>query len=135
MKFHARRSRKPLHTRRFTAQQFGIYSQHDWTKSIDWTTISQLFDDVAEKFEVAQAINFADLAKQEQLQAQFSQLQSEYNNYFYKFFINGKEFTPHRLDWRDLINNNYLKEFLIGIFRYPWYVLKEIVIIWTVFNF
>ena len=34
-----------------------------------------------------------------------------------------------------MINVNSLKDFLIGIFGYPWYVLKEIAIIWTVFNF
>ena len=39
---------------------------------------NQLVDDSAENFEVAQAVNFADLAKQAQLQAQFSQLKSEY---------------------------------------------------------
>ena len=49
-------------------------------------------------------------------------------------FIKGKELTLRRLDGRDLINGNYLKESLIGIFGYPWYVLKEIAIIWTVFN-
>ena len=77
---------------------------------------NQLVDDAAEKFEVARAVNFADLAKQAQLQAQFSQLRTEYNDYFEKLFINGKEFTLLRLDWRDLINCNYLKEFLTGIF-------------------
>ena len=34
---------------------------------------NQLVDDVAEELEVARAVNFADLAKQAQLQAQFSQ--------------------------------------------------------------
>ena len=77
---------------------------------------NQLVDDAAEKFEAALTVNFADLAKQAQLQAQFSQLRNEYNNYFNKLFINGKEFTLRRLDWRDLINGNYLKESLIGIF-------------------
>ena len=95
----------------------------------------QLVDDTAEKFEVARAVNLADLAKQAQLQAHFSQLRTEYNDYFNKLFINGKEFTLRRLDWRDLINGNYLYESLIGIFGYPWYVLEEIAIIWTVFNF
>ena len=118
----------------FTAQQLGINSQHDWTKSIDKMKFNQLVDDAAEKFEVAQAVTFPDLAKQAHLQSQFSQLQTEYNNYFNKLLFNGKEFTLRRLDWRDLINGNYLKESLIGIFGYPWYVLKEIAIIWTVFN-
>ena len=45
---------------------------------------NQLVDDAADKFEVAQAVNFADLAKQAQLQAQFSQLQSEFKIYFTK---------------------------------------------------
>ena len=31
------------------------------------------------------------------------------------FFINGEEFTFRRLDWRDLIKRNYLKESPIGI--------------------
>ena len=65
---------------------------------------NQLVDEADEKFEVARAVNFADLAKQAQLQAQFSQLRTEYNDYFNKLFINDKEFTLRRLDWRDLIN-------------------------------
>ena len=55
----------------FTAQQLGIYSQPDWTKSIDKMEFNQIVDDAVQKFEVAQAVNFADLAKQAQLQAQF----------------------------------------------------------------
>ena len=70
---------------------------------------NQLVDEAAENFEVARAVNFEDLAKQAQLQAQFSQLRTEYNNYFIKLFINGKEFILRRLDWHDLINGNYLK--------------------------
>ena len=96
--------------------------------------VKQLVDDAAEKFEVARAVNLADLAKQAQLQAQFSRLRTEYNDYLNKLFINGKEFTLRRLDWQDSINGSYLKESLIGNFGYPWYVLKEIAIIWTVFN-
>ena len=95
---------------------------------------NQLVDDAVEKFEVARAVNFADLAKQAHLEAQFSQPQSENKIYFNKPFINGKEFTPRRLEWHDLINGNHLKKSLIGTFGYPWYVLKEIAIIWTVFN-
>ena len=53
-----------------TAQQFGLYKQHDWTMSIDKRKFNQSVDKAAEKFEVAQAVNFA--AKQAQLQAQFS---------------------------------------------------------------
>ena len=79
---------------------------------------NQLVDDAAEQFEVAQAVNFAAPAKQAHLQAQFSQLRSEYSNYFHKLFTNGKEFTLRRLKCRDLINGNYLKESLIGIFGY-----------------
>ena len=119
----------------FTAQQIGFYSQRDWTKYIDKMKLNQLVDDAAEKLEVKRAVYFADLAKQAQLQAQFSQLQIEYNNDFNKLFINGGEFNLHPLDWRDLIIGDYLKESLIGIFGYTWYVLKEIAIIWTVFNF
>ena len=96
---------------------------------------NQLVDDAADKFEVARAVSFADLAKQAQLQAQFSQLRTKYNDYFNNLFINGKGFTLRRLDWRYLIKGNYLKESLIGIFGYPWYVLEEITIIWTVFTF
>ena len=51
---------------------------------------NQLVDDAAKKKEIAQAVNFADLAKQAQLQAQFSQLQSQYYIYFNKFFLTGK---------------------------------------------
>ena len=94
---------------------------------------NQLVDDAAEKHEVAQAKNLAQI-KQTQLKAQFSQLRSEYSKYFNQLFINGKKFILRRLEWRDLINGNYLKESLIGIFGYSWYVLKEIAIIWTVFN-
>ena len=103
----------------FAAQQLGIYSQHDGTKSIDKMKFNQLLDDAAEKFEVAKAVNFADLAKQAKLQAQFSQLQNKLKKYFNKLFINGKELPLHRLHWRDLINGNYLKESAIGIFGYP----------------
>ena len=91
-----------------------------------------LVDDTAEKFEVARAVIFADLTRQAQLKV--SQLRTEYNDYFNRLFIKGREFTLRRLDWRDLINGNYFKESLIGIFGYPWYVLIEIAIIWTVFN-
>ena len=96
---------------------------------------NQRVDDAAEKFEVARAVNFADLAKQTQLQTQFSELRTEYNDYCNKYFINGNEFALRRLGWRDLINENHLKESVIGNFGYPWYVLKEKAIIWTVFNF
>ena len=109
----------------FIAQKLGIYNQHDWSKSIDKMKFNQLVNDAAEKFEIALAVSFADLAKQAQLQAQFSQLRTERNDYFNKLFINGKEFTLRRLDCRDLINGNYLKESLIGILGYPWYVLKQ----------
>ena len=44
----------------------------DWTKSIEKMKFNQFVDDAAEKFEVARAVSFADLAKQAQLQAQFS---------------------------------------------------------------
>ena len=79
---------------------------------------NQLVNDAADKIEVARALNFADLAKQAQLQAQSSQLRTELKDYFNKLFINGKEFNLRRPDWRDLINGNYLKEYLIGIFGY-----------------
>ena len=49
---------------------------------------NQLADDAGENFELAQAVNFAELAKQAQLQAQFSQLQNQYSNYFNNFFKN-----------------------------------------------
>ena len=109
----------------FTAQQLGIYSQHDWTKPINKMKFNQGVDDAAENFEAAQAVNFADLAKQAQFQAQFSQLQSDYNNYFNKFFINRKYFTFSRLDWRDIINGNNLIESLIGIFYIPLVRIKS----------
>ena len=102
-----------------TEQQLGIYSQHEWTKSIDKMKFNQLVDDAAEKFEVARAVNFADPAKPAQLQAHFSQLRTEYNYYFNKHFINGKELTLRQFDWRDLINSNYLEDSLIEIFGYP----------------
>ena len=86
---------------------------------------NQLVDDAAEKFEVAQAVSFADLAKQAQLQAKFSQLQCEYNIFLFRLFVNGKEFTLRCLDWQELFNGNYLKESHIGIFGYPRYVLKK----------
>ena len=50
----------------FIAQQLGIYNQRDWTDSIDKMKFKQLLDDAAEKFEVKQAVIFADLAKQTQ---------------------------------------------------------------------
>ena len=74
---------------------------------------NQLVDDAAEKFEVPRAVHFTDLAKHAKFQAQFSQLRTEYNVYFNKLFINGKEFIHRQLVWRDLMNANYLKESLI----------------------
>ena len=65
-----------------TAQQLGIYSRHDWTKSIDKIKFNQFIDNAAEKFEVAQAVNFADFAKQAQLHAQFLQLQDRIQQLF-----------------------------------------------------
>ena len=47
----------------FAAQQLGIYSQRDWTDSIDRMKFNQLVDDAAEWFETAQAVYVADLAK------------------------------------------------------------------------
>ena len=76
------RPENPFNHADFTAQQLGVYSQHDWTKSINKRKFNQLVDDAAANTEVAQAVNFADLAKQAQLHAQFSQLRSEDNNYF-----------------------------------------------------
>ena len=38
---------------------------------------NQLVEDAADKFDVAQSVNFANLAKQAQLLAQFSQLQCQ----------------------------------------------------------
>ena len=51
---------------------------------------NQLVYDATKINKVGQAVIFAVLAKQAQLQAQFSQLQSQYNNYFNEFFFNGK---------------------------------------------
>ena len=96
---------------------------------------NQLVDDAAEKFEVAQAVNICRSRKNKHsYKHKFSQLRTEYNNYFNKLFINGKDYTLRQLDWHDLINGNCLKESVIGIFGYPWYVLKEIAILWTIFN-
>ena len=75
---------------------------------------NQLVDDAAEQFEVAQSVNFADLAKQAQLQAQFYQLQSQYNIYFNKLFINGNQFTLRRLDGSDLIMKSIDEKYLIN---------------------
>ena len=72
---------------------------------------NQFGDDAAKKFEIAQAVNFADLAKH----AQLSQLQSQCTNYFKNFFFNGKGFTLRGVNWRDLINGNYLKVSPIGV--------------------
>ena len=47
---------------------------------------NQLVVNAAENFEAARAVIFADLAKQAQLKAQFSQLRTEYNDYFNKLF-------------------------------------------------
>ena len=59
---------------------------------------NHIVDDAAEKFEVARAVIFADLAKQAQLQAQFSRLRNEYNDYLNKLYKNCQEFTLRRLD-------------------------------------
>ena len=58
---------------------------------MDKMKFNQLVDDAAEKFEVARAVNFVDLAaKQAQLHQQFSQLRTEYNDYFNKHFLTAK---------------------------------------------
>ena len=85
---------------------------------------NQLVDDAAEKFEVAQALNFSDLAKQAQLQTLFSQLQKQYSKVFNTLFINGKEYKIRSLVLRGLINGNHSKKYLVGIFGLPWHVLK-----------
>ena len=59
---------------------------------------NQSVDYAAVKFEVARAINFTDLVKKAQLQTQFPQLRTEYNDNSNKFFVNGKEITLRRLD-------------------------------------
>ena len=102
----------------FTAHQLGIHRQIDWTNSIDNMKFNQLVGNAAETIAVAQAINIADLAKQAQLQARFSQLKCQYNNSSTNHLL--IYFNKYLLDWRDLINGNYLKESLIGIFGYPW---------------
>ena len=104
------------------------------TNSTDKIKLNELVGDGAEKFEVAQAVNFKKLVKQAQLEAQSSQLQNQNTIYFNKLCINGREFTLRRLDWRDLIDGNFLEDALIGVFGYPWYLFKKD-IIWTVFNF
>ena len=71
----------------FTAQQISMFGQSDWTNSTDRININHLVDDAAETFEVAQAVNFADLARQAQSQAQYLQLQSQHANYFNKLFF------------------------------------------------
>ena len=58
---------------------------------LDKTKFNQLVDDTARKFEVAQAVDFADLAKQAQLRAQFSQFQTQYIKYFNKFLLTEKK--------------------------------------------
>ena len=52
--------------------------------------LNQIKADVTEELELARAVNFSDLAKSAQLQAHFSQLQSQYTNYFNILFFNGK---------------------------------------------
>ena len=81
----------------FTPQQIVIYSQRDWTSSIDNLNFNQIVDNALEKFEVARAVKFVDLSKQAQLQEQFLQ-QSQYTTCFNKLFINGKEFTIGHLN-------------------------------------
>ena len=95
------------------------------TNSTDKIKLNELVGDGAEKFEVAQAVNFKKLVKQAQLEAQSSQLQNQNTIYFNKLCINGREFTLRRLDWRDLIDGNFLEDSLIGVFGYPWYLLKK----------
>ena len=46
---------------------------------------NHLVDDASETFQGAQVVNFADPTKQAQLHARFSQLKSQYTNYFKKF--------------------------------------------------
>ena len=74
----------------FTTKELVIYSQRDWTNSIDKWKFNELVDNAAGKFEVAQTVNYKELEKQAQLQALISQLQTHYINYFIKLFISGK---------------------------------------------
>ena len=99
----------------FPEQKLGIYRQRDWTSPLDKMKFRQLVDDAVEKFGVAKALKFEDLARQAQLQARYSQLESQYKKYFYKLYIKSAEFAL-QFDWRDLINKNHLKYSLIGIF-------------------
>ena len=49
----------------------------------------QLVNEALERFELAQAVRFSDLAQQFHLQVLYSQLQSQYTNYLNKIFIDG----------------------------------------------
>ena len=67
---------------------------------------NKIKDYVAENFEVAQGVTFADIVQRAQLTAPNSQLPSQYTDYINKLIINVKETTLHRFDWQDLINGN-----------------------------
>ena len=57
-------------------------SKNNISTELDKTKFNQLKADDSQKFEVPQAVNFADLARQAQLVAQYSQMQSQYTHYF-----------------------------------------------------
>ena len=92
---------------------------------------NQLVDDAAEKF--ARAVI---------LQILQNKHNYKHNSHNYAqnitIILTNSLLTAKNSPSADLIgvtNGNYLKESLIGIIGYPWYVLKEIAIIWTVLNF
>ena len=80
---------------------------------------NQWVDKTAEQIEVARAVNFADLAEMDQLKTHYSLLQSQNTIYFNKIFVNGKQFTIRRLDWRYLINGDHLTDSFVESFGKP----------------
>ena len=56
--------------------------------------LNQLLDDAAQKFVVARAVNFEDFAKGARLQAQFSQLRTQYNDYIKQLNILMAKISP-----------------------------------------
>ena len=83
--------------------------------------LNRLVDDNAGKYEVAQPVNFAVLACQAILQAQFITDTKS----IHKLFDKGKVLTLCCFGRLGLINGNHLKEFLLGMLGYTWCVLEN----------
>ena len=103
----------------YTAQQLVIFSKRNWTDSINKMQFNQSVDGAAKKFEVAQVVNF------QTLQNKHRYVHNFHNNKANRPIISANSLLMEKsflfmeksfhLDWRELIDGNYLKQCLIGV--------------------